>query len=142
MGRLVRHSPAAARRLPDDGGSLLRVRFSVLLIPRPADSGHGRRLTQAHVAVVLDVILQPAGYARTASARRKPSHGGVRVSTFFGIPISIGLAAIPATKFVEQKRKRERDTPADISGFSRTHRAKQGADTEEKNQDFFHRAQP
>jgi hypothetical protein len=64
------------------------------------------------------------------------------VGILFGVAIAIRLIAIVATGFVEKEGKRKGDPPADASGFSRKCRAKQGANTEEKNQDFFHRAQP
>jgi hypothetical protein len=61
------------------------------------------------------------------------------VAILFGVPVSVGVVAIATTKFVEKEGKRERETPADITGFSRTYGAKQGADTEKENQNFFHR---
>jgi hypothetical protein len=54
-----------------------------VLISEPADSGHGSRLIQLHIAVVLDVILQPRGNAGAASASRIPSRCGIVVSVFF-----------------------------------------------------------
>ena len=117
-----------------------------VLISEPADSGHGSRLIQLHIAVVLDVILQPRGNAGAASAGRIPSRCGIVVSVFFrvtivfGVPASGSLGTFAATRFPEKKRKRKRDTKTHISSFSRTHGAEQGADREEENRDFFHRA--
>jgi hypothetical protein len=64
------------------------------------------------------------------------------IAILFGVAVAIRLVASVATGSVEKEGKRKGDTPADASGFSRKCGAKQGADTEEKNQDFFHRAQP
>jgi hypothetical protein len=61
------------------------------------------------------------------------------VAILFGVPVSVGVVAIATTKFVEKEGKRERETPADITGFSRTYGAEQGADTEKEKQNFFHR---
>lgn len=64
------------------------------------------------------------------------------IAILFRVAVAIRLVAIVATGFVEKEGKRKRDPPADASGFNRQCGAKQGADTEEKNQDFFHRTQP
>ena len=124
------------------------MRFLALRILRAADSGHGSRLAQTHVTVVLDVILQPRRNARAASTGRNSSHCGghglVSISTFFGVtivfgvPVSIVLGAIVATRFPEKEGKRERDPETHISSFSRTRKGKQGADTEKENQSFLH----
>jgi hypothetical protein len=112
----------------------------------PAYPGHRSSLTQVHIAIVFDVILQPRGDTRAVSAGRIASRRGVGVTIVlgipgvFGIPILSGLVAITAMKFVEEEGERERNTPTHISSFSWTYRAKQGADTEEENNNFFHRA--
>jgi hypothetical protein len=117
-----------------------------VLISEPADSGHGSRLIQLHIAVVLDVILQPRGNAGAASAGRIPSRCGIVVSVFFrvtivfGVPVSSSLGTFTATGFPEKKRKRKRNSKTDVSSFSRTDGAKQGADREQENRNFFHRA--
>ena len=61
------------------------------------------------------------------------------IGILLGVPVPAGLVAIATTKLVEKEGKRERETPADITGFSRTYGAKQGADTEKEKQNFFHR---
>ena len=124
------------------------MRFLALRILRAADSGHGSRLAQTHVTVVLDVILQPRRNARAASTGRNSSHCGghglVSISTFFGVavvfgvPVSIVLGAIAATRFPEKEGKRERDPETHISSFGRTCEAKKGADTEKENQSILH----
>jgi hypothetical protein len=106
---------------------------AALLVSDPADSRHRRSLTQVHVAILLNSILQPPGYP-TAFV------GGAGVSTFLGVPVFGSLATFPGTKFVEKERKRKGNTKAQISSFSRTHGADQGADREEENRNFFHRA--
>ena len=123
----------------------LRCKHSGLRIPKTADSGHGSGLAQTHVTVVLDVIFQPARNAGAASTGRISSHcgGSVRISFFgvavvFGVPVSIGLAIIAATRFPEKEGKRERDPETHISSFSRTCETKKGADTEKENQNFLH----
>jgi hypothetical protein len=119
-----------------------------LPIPDSTDSGHRRGLTQAHIAIVLHVILQPRGNTRAALASGESSHCGgsiLIVRIFLGVSIILGipvrLVAIRVTKFVEKEGERERKAPAHISGFGRMYRAKQGAKTEKENRNFFHRAQ-
>jgi hypothetical protein len=116
------------------------------LIPDSTDSGHRRGLTQAHIAVVLHVILQRQGNTRAALASGESSHCGgsiLIVRIFLGVSIILGipvrLVAIRVTKFVEKEGERERKAPAHISGFRRMYRAKQGAKTEKENRNFFHR---
>jgi hypothetical protein len=134
-------------RLPDHSHYAVSA-AAALLISDPADSGHGSRLIQLHIAIVLDVILQPPGNAGAVFAGRIPSRCRIAVSVFFrvailfGVPVSTILATFPATRFPEKKRKRKRDTKTDISSFSRTYGTEQGAEREEENNSFFHGAQP
>jgi hypothetical protein len=121
------------------------VSAAALRIPQPAYSGHRSSLAQVHIAVVLDVILQPRGDARAASASGISSRRRVGVAivlgiaVLFGVPVLSVLVTIAATRFPEKERERERNTKTHISGFSRTHGTKPGAGTEEEN-NFFHRA--
>jgi hypothetical protein len=99
-----------------------------------------------HVAVVLDVILQPRWNARAVPAGGISRSRGVRVAivlgvaVLFGVPVLSVLVAITTTRFPEKERERERNTPTQTASFSRVYRAKQGADTDEENNNFFHRA--
>ena len=60
------------------------------------------------------------------------------VAILFGVLVLVGLLAIGVTKFVEKERKRERKSPAHISGLRRMYGAKQGGKTEKENRNFFH----
>ena len=124
----------------------LRCKRSVLRILQSAYPGHRSGLAQVHIAVVLDVILQPRWNARAVSAGRVSGSRGVRVAivlrvaVLFGVPVLSVLVAITATRFPKKEGERERNTPTQTASFSRVYRAKQGADTDEENNNFFHRA--
>jgi len=101
-------------------------------------------LTQAHIAVVLHVILQRQRNTRAALASGESSHCGgsiLIVRIFLGVSIILGipvrLVAIRVTKFDEKEGERERKAPAHISGFRRMYRAEEGAKTEKENRNFF-----